>query len=63
MKQSTIKSQLRELELNLPDEIIVKLALDAHKRDVSLNSHIIDILKKETKNNAFDGSPQLLTEN
>ena len=58
MKQSTIKSQLRELELNLPDEIIVKLALDAHKRDVSLNSHIIDILKKETKNNAFDGSPQ-----
>ena len=63
MKQSTIKSQLRELELNLPDEIIVKLALDAHKRDVSLNSHIIDILKKETKNTAFDGSPQLLTEN
>ncbi|MAT09147.1 MAG: hypothetical protein CL707_08620 [Chloroflexi bacterium] len=63
MKQSTIKSQLRELELNLPDEIIVKLALDAHKRDVSLNSHIIDILKRETKNNAFDGSPQLLTEN
>ena len=62
MKQSTIKSQLRELELNLPDEIIVKLALDAHKRDVSLNSHIIDILKRETKNNAFDGSPQLLTE-
>ena len=50
MKQSTIKSQLRELELNLPDEIIVKLALDAHKRDVSLNSHIIDILKRETKN-------------
>ena len=63
MKQSTIKSQLREIELNLPDEIIVKLALDAHKRDVSLNSHIIDILKRETKNNAFDGSPQLLTEN
>ena len=63
MKQSTIKSQLRELELNLPDEIIVKLALDAHKRDVSLNSHIIDILKRETKNNAYDGSPQLLTEN
>ena len=63
MKQLTTKSQLRDLELNLPDEVIVKLALDAHKRDVSLNSHIIDILKKETKNNAFDGSPQLLTEN
>ena len=66
MKQLTTKSQLRDLELNLPDEVIVKLALDAHKRDVSLNSHIIDILKKETKNSEYrfeDGSaPQFLTE-
>jgi predicted HicB family RNase H-like nuclease len=56
-----------ELELNLPDEILIKLALDAHKRDLSLNSHIIDVLKKEVKNSEYsleDGSsPQFLTEN
>jgi predicted HicB family RNase H-like nuclease len=66
MKQLTTKSQLRDLELNLPDEVIVKLALDAHKRDVSLNTHIIDVLKKEIKNSEYrfeDGSaPQFLTE-
>ncbi len=67
MKQLTTKSQLRDLELNLPDEVIVKLALDAHKRDVSLNSHILDVLKKTIKNSEYnledESSPQLLTEN
>ena len=66
MKQLTTKSQLRDLELNLPDEVIVKLALDAHKRNVSLNTHINDIFKKEIKNSEYrfeDGSaPQFLTE-
>ena len=66
MKQLTTKSQLRDLELNLPDEVIVKLALDAHKRDVSLNTHIIDVLKKEIKNSEYKfengSSPQFLTE-
>jgi len=74
MKQLITKSRLRqplevmrEIELNLPDEIIVKLALDAHKRDVSLNSHILDVLKKTIKNSEYnledESSPQLLTEN
>ena len=75
MKPSITKSQLRhpsetimssELELNLPDEILIKLALDAHKRDLSLNSHIIDVLKKEVKNSEYkfeNGStPQFLAE-
>jgi predicted HicB family RNase H-like nuclease len=73
MKQSTTKSRLRhpeetrELGLNVPDDIIVKLALDAHKRDVSLNTHIIDVLKKGIKNTEeykFENgsSPEFLTE-
>jgi len=75
MKPSIIKSPLRhpsetimssELELNLPDEVIIKLALDAHKRELSLNSHIIDVLKKEIKNSEYKfengSSPQFLTE-
>ena len=61
------KKETKEIELNLDDEILIKLALDAHKRDVSLNTHIIDVLRKEIKNSEYrfeDGtSPQFLTEN
>ena len=60
------KKETKEIELNLDNEILIKLALDAHKRDVSLNTHIIDVLKKEIKNSEYrfeDGSaPQFLTE-
>ena len=60
------KKETKEIELNLDDEILIKLALDAHKRDVSLNTHIIDVLRKEIKNSEYrfeDGSaPQFLTE-
>ena len=72
MKQSTTKSRLRqpeetrEIGLNVPDDIIVKLALDAHKRDVSLNTHIIDVIKKGIKNTEYKfengSSPEFLTE-
>ena len=61
------KKETKEIELNLDNEILIKLALDAHKRDVSLNTHIIDVLRKEIKNSEYrfeDGtSPQFLTEN
>ena len=61
------KEETKEIELNLDNEILIKLALDAHKRDVSLNTHIIDVLRKEIKNSEYrfeDGtSPQFLTEN
>ena len=60
------KKETKEIELNLDNEILIKLALDAHKRDVSLNTHIIDVLRKEIKNSEYrfeDGSaPQFLTE-
>jgi len=60
------KKETKEIELNLDDEILIKLALDAHKRNVSLNTHINDIFKKEIKNSEYrfeDGSaPQFLTE-
>ena len=60
------KKETKEIELNLDYEILIKLALDAHKRNVSLNTHINDIFKKEIKNSEYrfeDGSaPQFLTE-
>ena len=64
--KSQLKKETKEIELNLDDEILIKLALDAHKRNVSLNTHINDIFKKEIKNSEYrfeDGSaPQFLTE-
>jgi len=64
--KSRPKKETKEIELNLDDEILIKLALDAHKRNVSLNTHINDIFKKEIKNSEYrfeDGSaPQFLTE-
>jgi len=64
--KSQLKKETKEIELNLDNEILIKLALDAHKRDVSLNTHIIDVLRKEIKNSEYrfeDGSaPQFLTE-
>ena len=64
--KSRPKKETKEIELNLPDEVIIKLALDAHKRELSLNSHIIDVLKKEIKNSEYKfengSSPQFLTE-
>ena len=60
------KKEKKEIELNLYYEILIKLSLDAHKRNVSLNTHINDIFKKEIKNSEYrfeDGSaPQFLTE-
>ena len=64
--KSRPKKETKEIELNLDDETLIKLALDAHKRNVSLNTHINDIFKKEIKNSEYsfeDGSkPQFLTE-
>ena len=64
--KSQLKKETKEIELNLDNEILIKLALDAHKRNVSLNTHINDIFKKEIKNSEYrfeDGSaPQFLTE-
>ena len=64
--KSRPKKETKEIELNLDNEILIKLALDAHKRNVSLNTHINDIFKKEIQNSEYrfeDGSaPQFLTE-
>ena len=55
-----------EVEIEVSDEILLKLSLDAHNRNVTLNSHINDILKThlETDNYTFeDGTkPQFLVE-
>ena len=64
--KSQPKKETKEIELYLDNEIFIKLALDAHERDVSLNTHIMDVLTKFIKNSEYrfeDGStPQFLAE-
>jgi predicted HicB family RNase H-like nuclease len=37
---------MEEIELDLDDDVILYLALEAHKRDITLNEYINEILKK-----------------
>jgi predicted HicB family RNase H-like nuclease len=34
------------VELELPEDVIVRLALDAHEQDITLNQHINNVLHK-----------------
>ena len=54
------------VEIELPQEDILKLALLAHEKDVTLNTICIDILKQGIENGEYrfehDKRPQLLNE-
>ena len=54
------------VEIELPQEDILKLALLAHEKDVTLNTICIDILKQGIKDGEYrfehDKRPQLLNE-
>ena len=69
MKPWTMKSQPEEtksIELDLSDDVLLKLALQAHERNVTLNTHIIDVIKDKIKDSEYhfeNGTqPQLLAE-
>lgn len=40
-----LENNKQTVELELPDDLILKLALEAHEKDITLNQHIINILK------------------
>ena len=54
------------VEIELPERDILKLALLAHEKDVTLNTICIDILKQGIENGEYrfehDKRPQLLNE-
>jgi len=54
------------VEIELPEKDILKLALLAHEKDVTLNTICIDILKQGIKDGEYrfehDSRPQLLNE-
>ena len=55
-----------EIEFDLPDKDILKLALLAHEKDVTLNVFINDVLRQGIKEGEYrfehDTRPQLLNE-
>ena len=70
MKHWTMKLQPKEktksIELDLSDDVLLKLAMQAHERDVTLNTHINDVIKDKLKDTEYQfengTKPQLLTE-
>ena len=52
MKHWIMKSQpeeMKSIELDLSDDVLLKLAMQAHERNVTLNTHIIDVIKDKIK--------------
>ena len=69
MKHWIMKSQpeeMKSIELDISDDIFLKLAMQAHERHVTLNTHIIDVIKDKLKDAEYqfenENKPQLLTE-
>ena len=69
MKHWIMKSQpeeMKSIELDISDDIFLKLAMQAHERHVTLNTHIIDVIKDKLKDSEYqfenETNPQLLTE-
>ena len=69
MKHWIMKSQpeeMKSIELDISDDVFLKLAMQAHERHVTLNTHIIDVIKDKLKDAEYQfengTKPQLLTE-
>ena len=69
MKHWIMKSQpeeIKSIELDISDDVFIKLATQAHERNVTLNAHIIDVIKDKLKDTEYQfeigDKPQLLTE-
>ena len=69
MKHWIMKSQpeeMKSIELDISDDVFLKLAMQAHERNVTLNAHIIDVIKDKLKDSEYQfengTNPQLLTE-
>jgi len=45
------KEKFEQVEVELDDQILLELALEAHRRDITLNALCNDILQKHIKEN------------
>ena len=56
------EDETHSVELELDHKDLLKLALVAHDKNITLNQMCIDILKQEMENSEHDSRPQLLNE-
>ena len=56
------EEEAHSLELELDHKDLLKLALVAHDKNITLNQMCIDILKQGIENSEHDSRPQLLNE-
>ena len=66
-RMEIMKNEMKnKVEIELPHKDILKLALLAHKKDITLNTVCIDILKQGIKDGEYryehDSRPELLNE-
>ena len=65
-KKKINNQKIETIEIELSDDVFMKLAMQAHERDVTLNTHIIDVIKDKLKDTEYQfengTKPQLLTE-
>lgn len=47
--------KMESVELELDNDVILKLSLAAHQRDVTLNQHINDVIRFALKDEEFTG--------
>ena len=64
--KSQPEEKMKSIELDISDDVFLKLAMQAHERHVTLNTHIIDVIKDKLKDTEYQfengDKPQLLTE-
>ena len=64
--KSQPKEEMKSIALDISDDVFLKLAMQAHERNVTLNTHIIDVIKDKLKDTEYQfdngDKPQLLTE-
>ena len=56
------EDETHSVELELDHKDLLKLALVAHDKNITLNQMCIDILTQEMENSKHDSRPQLLNE-
>ncbi len=60
------ENKMEEVEFELDNKVILKLALLAHEKNITLNDLIVDVLKQGIKDGEYrfehDKRPQLLNE-
>ena len=46
-----MKEKIEKIDIEISDEVFIKLAKQAHEKDITFNQHCINLLKEFIENN------------